>query len=250
MAASTAHGLKGLMGAVSAEDGDPIATRRAMQSSPAEPDDWEQSNEQFARTEEDLLPFRRIFEEAPIGMAVLTAEGRFLKVNSALSRLLGYAGDELAILTLGQVTHPEDRAIDDAEARGLWAGERENYAIQKRFVRKDQRTVTGRVIASVLRDQASQAQHRLVAIDETQADEKPLVQQVSKGNTFVDAAPSSAHCSRCKSNLLVRSRWRLWEWPLLLLLHRPVRCRACGRRGFKFLWAGVPGRPLSDPRSA
>jgi hypothetical protein len=58
----------------------------------------------------------------------------------------------------------------------------------------------------------------------------------------VDLVPSSAHCATCKSDSLVRSRWRLWEWPLLLVLHRPVRCRACGRRAFKPLWAHVPGR--------
>lgn len=250
MSASTAHGVKGLMGAVSAEGGEHTATRRAMQSPPAQADVWEQGAREIARTEEGLLSFRRIFEEAPIGLAVLDQAGRFLKFNSALSRLLGYPAGELAALALEELTHPEDRAIDDAEAKALLAGDRNQYSTQKRFSRKDGRTVTGRVIVSLLRDQTGNAQYQLVVIDETQMQQSPTVQESSKGNTFIDAAPSSAHCRRCKSNLLVRSRWRLWEWPLLFLLHRPVRCRACGRRSFRFLWAGVPARALSDPRSA
>lgn len=63
----------------------------------------------------------------------------------------------------------------------------------------------------------------------------------------VDLPPSAAHCGTCRSDLLVQSRWRLWEWPMLLALHRPVRCRSCGRRAFKPLWAGVPGRPNAAP---
>lgn len=249
MSASTAHGMKEVTRTVSAQHGEHGAVRRPVQSPPAESQEREQAAREFARTDEGLLSFRKIFEEAPIGMAVLNRDGRFLSVNSALSRLLGYAADELAALTLEELTRPEDQAIDAGEAKALWAGERDSYVIQKRFSRKDNTAVTGRVIVSVLRDQAGNAQYRLVVVEGTQVQQTPAVQEFSRSNTFLDAAPSWAHCSRCQSNLLVGSRWRIWEWPLLLLLHRPVRCRACGRRGFKFLWAGVPARPLSDSNS-
>jgi PAS domain-containing protein len=54
--------------------------------------------------------FRVAFENAPIGMALLTPEGRWTQVNPALCELLGYSEEELLELTYVDVTHPDDRS--------------------------------------------------------------------------------------------------------------------------------------------
>ena len=64
--------------------------RWAIHSLRSELDDLEQMGQQLARTEESLLQLRKVFDEGPIGMAVLATDGRFLRVNAALSHLVGY----------------------------------------------------------------------------------------------------------------------------------------------------------------
>ena len=52
--------------------------------------------------------FRAMFKSAPIGVAILGNDGRWLKVNSVLCEMLGYSEEELLQRTLLDLTHPED----------------------------------------------------------------------------------------------------------------------------------------------
>jgi diguanylate cyclase (GGDEF)-like protein/PAS domain S-box-containing protein len=60
--------------------------------------------------------FRRAFDEAPIGMAMLDLDGRFIEVNGALTEITGHSRDELEQTSLGAITHPDDL---DAEQRAI-----------------------------------------------------------------------------------------------------------------------------------
>jgi PAS domain S-box-containing protein len=81
--------------------------------------------------------FRAAFQNAPIGLSLITSEGRFQQVNPSLCALLGYDEPELLRLTFQEITHPDDLP-DDLELAGrLWAGEIDTYQIEKRYVRKD-----------------------------------------------------------------------------------------------------------------
>ena len=60
--------------------------------------------------------FESAFDNAPIGMALIAMDGRWLQVNDALCRITGRTGDELKSTTLAAITHPDDAGID---ARGL-----------------------------------------------------------------------------------------------------------------------------------
>ena len=59
--------------------------------------------------------FRTAFEEAPIGMAIATIDGRFLRVNRALCAFTGRAQDELEGTPIVRLLHPDDRE-DEAQA--------------------------------------------------------------------------------------------------------------------------------------
>ena len=45
--------------------------------------------------------FRQVFEEGPLGVALVGKDHRFLKVNSALCRMVGYAEAELTQMSFG-----------------------------------------------------------------------------------------------------------------------------------------------------
>ena len=67
------------------------------------------------RRSDDPEIFRAVFETAATGMALATPEGRFLRVNAALCRIAARSEDELVATTLAEITHPDDRPLDERE---------------------------------------------------------------------------------------------------------------------------------------
>lgn len=72
------------------------------------------------------------------GVAIVGLDGKFLKVNRALSRILGYTESELQSLSFVDVTHPQDKIFDIASANTLISNpDRESYLMLKKYVRKN-----------------------------------------------------------------------------------------------------------------
>ena len=67
--------------------------------------------------------FRSTFENAPIGMALITVDGRFVRANRALARMVGRAEDELAGTPVLALTHREDHAAIGDAVRRVLAGD-------------------------------------------------------------------------------------------------------------------------------
>ncbi len=88
--------------------------------------------------------FRKIFEEGPLGMAMggLT-DGRFIKVNAALCKMLGYMEEELKRLTFLDVTHPDDRAQDLEAVKRMREGEIQKHTVEKRYLKKNGEVIWG-----------------------------------------------------------------------------------------------------------
>jgi PAS domain S-box-containing protein len=81
--------------------------------------------------------FRAAFENAPIGMQLSTADGRFLEVNPALCRMLGYSEEQLLEMKVGEVVHPDDRGRYMLSRGALFAGEVDQIEAVNRFRRSD-----------------------------------------------------------------------------------------------------------------
>src|SRR4029077_2523024 len=93
------------------------------------------------------------FESAPIGMALVGREGCVLKVNRALSMLLGYTAPELLASTLQTLTHPADLGVELGYVEQLLAGRIRNYRLEKRFVAADGRDVWVSLSSSAVGDE-------------------------------------------------------------------------------------------------
>jgi PAS domain S-box-containing protein len=81
--------------------------------------------------------FRRTFDEAPIGAAVISPEGYYQRANRIFCQITGYTEGELTSLRFVDITHPDDREEDVNQARRLLAGEIGRHEMDKRWVRKD-----------------------------------------------------------------------------------------------------------------
>ncbi|MBI1797081.1 MAG: PAS domain S-box protein [Candidatus Eisenbacteria bacterium] len=98
--------------------------------------------------------FRLAFDNAPIGMALVQADGRWLQVNRSLCELLGYSEAELLQMNFQMVTHPDDLDVDLDLARRVLAGEIERYSLEKRYFHKDGRIIWILLHVSLVRDEA------------------------------------------------------------------------------------------------
>ena len=94
---------------------------------------------------------RLTVENAPIGMTMISLDHRWIEPNKRLCDMLGYSVDELAAMTLDQVTHPEDIGIDLAMLEELTTGTIDHYELKKRYIRRDGTTLLGRLVVSLVR---------------------------------------------------------------------------------------------------
>lgn len=107
------------------------------------------------RTEEALRAseerFRSYFEQGLIGMAMTSSTKGILEVNDELCRILGYSRSELLQKTWAEMTHPGDLAADVAQFNRIMAGEIDAYTTDKRWIRKDGRTIDTIMTAKCVR---------------------------------------------------------------------------------------------------
>jgi len=81
--------------------------------------------------------FRKIFENSPLGMALVAPDMRFVSVNPAFVAMTGYTPDELALMTFKEITHPDTLTDDVTQMQNLAAGGIPVYSTEKRYIRKD-----------------------------------------------------------------------------------------------------------------
>jgi PAS domain S-box-containing protein len=115
--------------------------------------------------------FRLAFENAAVGMALLTPEGRFVHVNPALCRILGRQEKELLGADWVSVTHPEDVPRVQEAVRQLTSGERDSVILVKRGTHPDGTVVWVQNSISTTCDADGRPRH-LVALIEDITDQK------------------------------------------------------------------------------
>ncbi len=80
--------------------------------------------------------FRSAFDYAAIGMALVSAEGRWLLVNRSLCRILGYSERELMATDFLTITHPDDLGTALSSIKDLLKGKIPTYQMEKRYIHK------------------------------------------------------------------------------------------------------------------
>ena len=96
--------------------------------------------------------YRATFANAPVGIAHVAFDGKWIRFNEALCRITGYAEEELRDKTFEHITHPDDVEADWVLAQRLARGELPAYSMEKRYIRKDGAVVWVNLTVSLLRD--------------------------------------------------------------------------------------------------
>jgi PAS domain S-box-containing protein len=92
------------------------------------------------KTGDPLSPdslFQNAFEFAAIGMALVSTEGKWLRVNRAICEITGYDEAELLKRTFQEITHPDDLDLDLENVRKMLASEIDTYQMEKRYFHKN-----------------------------------------------------------------------------------------------------------------
>jgi PAS domain S-box-containing protein len=110
--------------------------------------------------------FSGAFEFAPIGMALVSPDGRWLKVNQALCDLVGYSKAELLARTFQDITYPGDLEASRKNLRRMIAGESRSFQIEKRYVHSRGHLVTALTSVSLVRDRQDRPRYLIAQIQD------------------------------------------------------------------------------------
>lgn len=134
--------------------------------------------EQALRASEER--YRATFDQAPVGVCQMTFDGKFEKVNPRLCELLGYSSAELLKLKFSDITYPEDLPRSVQLVAELAQQQRNFFATDKRYLRKDGRVIWALSTVSLMRDADGKPQSLIAIVEDIsarkEAEEKLLFQ--------------------------------------------------------------------------
>jgi two-component system, cell cycle sensor histidine kinase and response regulator CckA len=106
------------------------------------------------------------FEQAGTGMALLSLDGRWIRVNRALTEMLRTSPEELLGYPAEVRTHPDDVAADQEAVRLLLAGEARTYSVEKRYFTGSGEVVWALVNVSLVNSAEGHPSHLIAAIQD------------------------------------------------------------------------------------
>ena len=147
------------------------------------------------RVEEELREsearIRAIFDNAGMGISIVSSEGRVLDVNPKLEQLAGRSAEELRALGGRAITYPDDQEVGLAEFKEVLAGTRDQYQVEKRYVHKNGQVHWMRQSASAVRDSDGKLLY-LITIAEDIDERKRAVEELRESEARFRAMFNSA----------------------------------------------------------
>lgn len=137
--------------------------------------------------------FRTAFKYSAIGMALVSVEGRWLKVNQKLCDIVGYSEAEMLQKTFMEMTHPDDVSTDWALVEKSATEPFQNIQREKRYIHKNGNTIWVLVNISILKNEDGTSSHfitQIQDISERKEKEKELLKVNQELTSLFD---SDAH---------------------------------------------------------
>ncbi len=123
--------------------------------------------------------FRGTFEQAAVGIAHVSTDGRFLRINEKFCEIVGYNQDEMLSINFQKITHPEDLDNDIGHVQDLLNGEADSYFIEKRYIRKDGIVVWVNLTVNLLLRETSEPDY-FISVVEDITDKKNVERKITE----------------------------------------------------------------------
>lgn len=114
--------------------------------------DITEKKESEIKLRESRERFEQTVKYAPIGVALLSTEGKCLHVNRSLCKIMGYTEEELINRDWHTVTYPDDIRKNDELIARLIAGKIDNFELEKRYIHKQGHIIWALLCSSIIRD--------------------------------------------------------------------------------------------------
>jgi PAS domain S-box-containing protein len=98
---------------------------------------FEEVKQQTEATRRSEERWRSVFENSAIGVALTDLNGRFLATNHVFQAMVGYTEEELHAVSFLDITHEDYRQANWALITELLEGQRRQFQIEKKYLRKD-----------------------------------------------------------------------------------------------------------------
>jgi PAS domain S-box-containing protein len=110
--------------------------------------------------------FRSAFETAALGVCLISPAGKFLQVNAALGKMLGYSEAELLSTDIEEITYSEDLESDLHYIQRTLAGEIPGFDTEKRYWHKNGHLIWTRVSAALVQDESDRPLYFIAQIQD------------------------------------------------------------------------------------
>ena len=139
--------------------------------------------------------FRRVYEDSPIGIALVHLDSRIISANPKLNQILGYQAGELEGKSFGEITHPEDLNADMSQFHRLFSGEIQNYTMEKRYHHKKGHVVWGHLTVTMIRDPSGRPLYALGMMEDITQSKKTqeTLMKFERLSTIGEMAAGIAH---------------------------------------------------------
>jgi PAS domain S-box-containing protein len=105
------------------------------------------------------------FDNANIGMVIISNKGFMTRANKYITRILGYSQIELSKMMYTDISHPHDKDISIKMFKEILSGKRDYYQLEKRYIHKNGKIIWGRVSVTAVKDKDNKIKY-FVAIAE------------------------------------------------------------------------------------
>ncbi|WP_406656527.1 PAS domain S-box protein [Methanolobus sp. ZRKC2] len=108
--------------------------------------------------------FKTLFNQAAVGVAQISPDGYFLRINERFGEIVGYAIDELIATNSRNLIHPDDLYVNDKYILQVMAEDIDSFEIEKRYIHKNGHLVWVKLYSKAIRDEDGSLLYAIVVI--------------------------------------------------------------------------------------
>jgi PAS domain S-box-containing protein len=154
--------------------------------------------------------FRRIFDDSPLGIIIVSSSYNILKANKAFCEMLGYTSEELVGRSMRELTHLEDINKSEEAVQKALKGKIPLYNLEKRYVKKNQESLWVELTTTMIHDQEGKVAYILGMVKDiserkvAERDREELISQLqeslAKIKTLRGLIPICAWCKKIRDD--------------------------------------------------